>query len=86
MEFISSEITTTSIWSIIQEKAKIYFTCYVLRNITLYKGIDTAVGCDLFQTTPAQPEKPPTASHRYTTSYKPNPTKRTELTLRELLL
>ena len=66
MEFISSEITTTSIGSIIQEKAKIYFTCYVLRNVTLYKGIDTAVGCDLFQTTPAQPEKPPTASHRYT--------------------
>ena len=43
-----------------------FFTCYVQRNITLYKGIDTAVGCDLFQTTPAQPEKPPTASHRYT--------------------
>ena len=26
VEFISSEITTTSFWSNIQEKAKIYFT------------------------------------------------------------
>ena len=35
VEFISSPIATTSIWIIIQEKAKIYFTCNVLNNASI---------------------------------------------------
>ena len=35
VEFISSPIATTSIWIIIQEKAKIYFACNVLNNASI---------------------------------------------------